>query len=161
MNDGNEPAPSPLGADDCCIVELRQYTLHPGKRDALIEVFDREFVEPQEAVGMRVIGQFRSLDDPDRFVWLRGFADMAARRRGLKAFCGGPVWAAHRDVANATMIDSDNVLLLRPHVAGLGALASIGPTREQSGRRRATRVGRRFSLYAARAGIARAAGVVP
>lgn len=30
------------------IVELRQYTLHPGKRDTLIELFDREFVETQE-----------------------------------------------------------------------------------------------------------------
>ncbi len=30
----------------CCpVVELRQYTLHPGKRDILIELFDREFIE--------------------------------------------------------------------------------------------------------------------
>lgn len=99
---------------DCAVVELRQYTLHPGQRDVLIDLFDREFVETQEAVGMQVMGQFRDLDDPDRFVWLRGFADMAARQRGLQAFYGGPVWAAHREQANATMADSDNVLLLRP-----------------------------------------------
>jgi hypothetical protein len=95
-------------------VELRQYTLHPGSRDVLIELFDREFVESQEAVGMTVIGQFRDLDDPNRFVWLRGFRDMPSRALALKEFYGGPVWKAHRDVANATMIDSDNVLLLRP-----------------------------------------------
>ena len=96
------------------IVELRQYILHTGRRDALIELFDREFVETQEAVGIQVIGQFRDLDEPDRFVWLRGFNDMAAREHSLHAFYGGPVWKAHRDAANATMIDSDNVLLLRP-----------------------------------------------
>lgn len=96
------------------IIELRQYTLHAGKRDDLIELFDREFVETQEAVGIQVIGQFRDLDDPDRFVWLRGFNDMPARAQSLSAFYGGPVWKAHRDAANATMIDSDNVLLLRP-----------------------------------------------
>jgi len=103
------------------IVELRQYTLHPYRRDALIDLFDREFVESQEAEGMSVMGQFRDLDDPDRFVWLRGFADMPSRARGLQGFYGGPVWAAHRDAANATMIDSDDVLLLRPawHGAGL------------------------------------------
>jgi hypothetical protein len=95
------------------IVELRQYTLHPGKRDNLIELFDREFVETQEAVGIQVIGQFRNLDDPDQFVWLRGFNDMEARAKSLNAFYSGPVWKAHRDAANATMIDSDNVLLLR------------------------------------------------
>lgn len=96
------------------ILELRQYTLHPGAREMLIELFDREFVETQEACGMQVIGQFRDLDDPERFVWLRGFADMPSRARALAAFYGGPVWKAHRDAANATMLDSDNVLLLRP-----------------------------------------------
>jgi hypothetical protein len=99
----------------CCpIVELRQYTLHPGKRDDLIDLFDREFVEPQEALGMRIIGQFRDLDDANRFVWLRGFEDMRSRLDGLAAFYGGPDWKAHRDAANATMVDSDNVLLLKP-----------------------------------------------
>ncbi|WP_372526408.1 NIPSNAP family protein [Piscinibacter sp.] len=111
---------SPLVVHDCNIVELRQYTLHPGQRDVLIELFDREFVESQEAVGMAVMGQFRDLDDPDRFVWLRGFADMPSRLTGLSAFYGGPVWQAHRGVANATMIDSSNVLLLRPAWQGSG-----------------------------------------
>ncbi len=99
----------------CCpIVELRQYTLHPGKRDILIDLFDREFVESQEAAGMKIIGQFRDLDDPDRFVWLRGFPDMTSRAQALTSFYGGPVWKTHREAANATMIDSDNVLLLHP-----------------------------------------------
>src|SRR5205814_5254519 len=99
----------------CCpIVELRQYTLHPGKRDVLIDLFEREFIETQEAVGSKVIGQFRNVEDPDRFVWLRGFSDMTSRAKALQDFYGGPVWKAHREAANATMIDSDNVLLLRP-----------------------------------------------
>ncbi|MGZ5270574.1 MAG: NIPSNAP family protein [Ramlibacter sp.] len=102
----------------CEVVELRQYTLHPGRRDELVALFDREFLETQEAVGMRVMGQFRDLGDPDRFVWLRGFRDMAARAQGLQAFYGGAVWAAHRDAANATMAGSDDVLLLRPAWAG-------------------------------------------
>ena len=41
------------------LVELRQYTLHPQQRDVLIDLFDSEFVETQEAHGMRVLGQFR------------------------------------------------------------------------------------------------------
>jgi hypothetical protein len=103
----------------CCqIVELRQYTLQPGQRDVLIELFDREFVESQEALGMDVIGQFRDLDRANRFVWLRGFRDMPSRASALEDFYGGQVWKAHRDAANATMIDSDNVLLLRPASPG-------------------------------------------
>jgi len=101
------------------IVELRQYELVPGRRDALITLFEREFVESQEAVGIHLIGTFVDLDNPDRFVWMRGFRDNAARTEALRGFYYGPIWAAHRTAANATMIDSDNVLLLRP--AGTGA----------------------------------------
>jgi hypothetical protein len=102
------------------IVELRQYTLKPGQRDVLIELFEREFVESQEAEGMDIIGTFRDAGDPDRFVWLRGFPDMNARARSLAAFYGGPVWKRHREAANATMVDSDNVLLLKPAWEGAG-----------------------------------------
>jgi hypothetical protein len=107
----------------CCpVVELRQYTLHSGKRDVLIDLFDREFIEPQEAVGITVIGQFRDLDRSDHFVWLRGFPDMTSRAKALTDFYSGPVWKAHREAANATMIDSDNVLLLRPALPTSGFL---------------------------------------
>src|SRR5436190_21729839 len=76
-------------AQHCCpVVELRQYTLHPGMRDTLIELFDREFVESQEALGMKIIGQFRDADNPNRFVWLRGFRDMPSRAQALKDFYG-------------------------------------------------------------------------
>lgn len=96
------------------IVELRQYALHPGQRDVLIDLFDRALIETQEATGMAILGQFRDLDDPDKFVWLRGFPDLAARRESLEKFYGGPVWKAHASEANATMVDVGNVLLLRP-----------------------------------------------
>jgi NIPSNAP len=101
------------GAMHSAIVELRQYTLKPGQRDVLITLFEREFVESQEALGMKIAGTFRDLDKPDRFVWLRGFDNMDLRPKALEAFYSGPVWRAHREAANATMIDSTNVLLLR------------------------------------------------
>jgi hypothetical protein len=98
----------------CPVLELRRYAMVPGRRDELIELFEREFVESQEATGLALLGQFRDLGDPDRFVWIRGFPDMAARAESLGAFYTGPVWRAHAAAANATMIDSDDVLLLRP-----------------------------------------------
>ena len=105
---------------DSPVVELRQYTTHPGTRDRLVRVFEEHFIEEQERCGMRLLGQFRDLGDADRFVWLRGFADMEARTRALEAFYSGPVWLAHREEANATMIDHTNVLLLKPAGPGLG-----------------------------------------
>lgn len=45
---------------------------------------------------------------------------MPSRAQELTDFYGGPVWKAHRQVANTTMIDSDNVLLLHPASPGSG-----------------------------------------
>ena len=117
----------PVVAEALSVLELRQYTLRPGRRDELIALFEREFVEPQEDVGAHVIATFRDLDDLDRFVWLRGFADMAARADALGAFYGGPAWQAHREAANATMVDSDNVLLLRPLGCDQALRAALSP----------------------------------
>ena len=121
-----------LDAPCCPVVELRHYTLKPQQRDVLIELFEREFVESQEALGMRIIGTFRRPDAPDRFVWLRGFTDMTSREEALKGFYFGPVWKAHRTQANATIIDSDNVLLMRLARPGSG-FALAGVTRASPG----------------------------
>jgi hypothetical protein len=114
---------APPALEDCAVIELRDYLLHPNRRDVLIELFEREFIETQEVLGMRVMAHFRDLDRPDHFVWLRGFADMPARQRGLEGFYTGPTWLANRSAANATMIDSDHVRLLR-HARPAWALAS-------------------------------------
>ncbi|TCS10100.1 NIPSNAP family protein [Caulobacter sp. BK020] len=98
------------------VIELRQYRMKPGRRDDLIALFEREFVESQEACGMSLLGQFRDLDAPGHFVWMRGFESMAARKAGLEGFYGGPVWQAHRAAANATLDDNDDVLLLKPPI---------------------------------------------
>ena len=96
------------------VIELRRYVLHPGMREQLIALFDRHFIESQEACGMVPVGHYRDLDDPQSFVWFRGFADMTRRRNALEAFyLRSAAWLDHREEANTTMIDSDNVLLLR------------------------------------------------
>lgn len=125
------------------VYELRQYTLYPGKRDTLIDLFEREFIETQEAAGMRVVAQFRDLGDPDRFVWFRAFPDMVRRKEALTSFYSDESWRTHRNAANATMIDSDNVLLLRLADPRFGFPASssrppIGTTERPSTRYTAT-----------------------
>ena len=110
------------------VVELRQYTLRGGRREELISLFEREFIESQEAVGAHVLGTFRDLEDPDRFVWLRGFKDMPHRHAALQAFYTGPVWHANGRAANATMLDSSNVILLRPLPASGDLLEPQRPT---------------------------------
>ena len=38
-------------AKSCAIVELRQYTHHPGRRDALIELFEQKILAGQTETG--------------------------------------------------------------------------------------------------------------
>jgi NIPSNAP len=110
----------------CGVYELRRYALAPGRRDDLIEIFDRCFIESQEELGMHVVGQFRLRGDPDAFVWIRGFSDMESRARSLQAFYGeSAAWRDNRDAANATMIAFDDVLLLRP--AGRASSFALDP----------------------------------
>ena len=85
--------PGPIGG----VIELRQYTLRRGTRDAFVALFEAELAEPQEEAGMRVLGQFRDLDRPDMFVWLRGFPDM----RCAAAHCT-PFMTARRGRRTAT-----------------------------------------------------------
>ncbi|MBB5080524.1 NIPSNAP family protein [Nonomuraea endophytica] len=96
------------------IYELRRYTLRPGTRDTLIELFEREFVDTQEEAGIEVLAQFRDPRAPDTFTWIRAFPDMEARFRSLTDFYTGAAWKAHAEAARATMVDTDDVLLLRP-----------------------------------------------
>jgi len=120
-----------VGAAAQPVVELRQYKIVEGRRDAFVSLFDREFVETQEAAGMRLVGQFRDLDDPNRFVWMREFPDMAARERSLTAFYSSAHWQALRGEANTLLADNDNVLLLKP--AGPGRGLPLNPDRAAVG----------------------------
>lgn len=114
---------APEQADEICcsIIELRQYMHLPGRRDEFIAMFDDYFIEEQERYGAFIPGHFRDRTNPDRFVWLRGFADMDTRRTALHNFYHvSPLWQVHRAAANETIDDVNNVLLLKPARATTG-----------------------------------------
>ncbi|MBC3920757.1 NIPSNAP family protein [Undibacterium sp. CY18W] len=127
-------------AEECCqVIELRQYVTYPGKRDALISLFETRFIDTQEEAGIRVLAQFRDLNDPYHFTWLRGFGNMEARKQALADFYSGQTWQTYRNDANATLYDNDDVLLLRPASPGSGFVtatrtrAAVGNTAPRGG----------------------------
>ena len=96
------------------IIDLRDYTTTPGKRDLLIERCESLLFDEQVRMGATFFGSFRDAENPDRFVWLRGMNDMAERKRILTAFyTNGEMWKANRQEVNSWIVDSDNVLLVR------------------------------------------------
>jgi hypothetical protein len=77
-----------MPSDLCSIVELRRYALRPNARETLIELFDREFVETQEAVGMSILGQFRDVDDQNAFVFAASATCAPARKASRRSTAG-------------------------------------------------------------------------
>lgn len=99
------------------VIEFRQYQLVPGGFEALATLYDDALVELKEEIGIRIIGQFADLDDPDRFVFLRGHPSPAGRKRNLHAFYTHPGWLAVRNAVNEPIRDISNVHLLQPVTA--------------------------------------------
>ncbi len=122
---GAEAIGAPAAEQCCAVMELRQYVTKPGRRDDLIALVDRHFLEGQEVHAMRIVGQFRNPQAPDRWVWMRGFADMQSRHTALTEFYSGPLWKEHSAAANDTMVDVSDVLLLKP--AGPGTQVRLDP----------------------------------
>ena len=73
-------------------LELRIYTTKPEARDRFLDFFEEHYLESQEVLGMRIWGQFRDLETPTHFVWLRGYRSMEERKEGLMAFYTSPMW---------------------------------------------------------------------
>ena len=108
------PLPAPYGAGNE-VLEIRLYRIRQGQRDAFAEFFNAKTVAPQEAIGMRVLGQFRDLEDDNCFVWLRGFPDLETRDLRKAAFYEGDVWLKELEAEAFAMIeDYSNVWLVTP-----------------------------------------------
>jgi hypothetical protein len=93
-------------------VELRNYETQPGQRDTLIAMFEAHFLDVYQAAGAAIVGTFRNLDDPNRWVWLRQFPSNATRATALSGFYGSARWQKLRGPAKATIRDVSDALLL-------------------------------------------------
>jgi hypothetical protein len=63
------------------IIEMRTYKTRPGYRTRFLEIFESRSVPAHAALGMRILGPFLSVEDPDTFFFMRGFPDLASLDR--------------------------------------------------------------------------------
>ena len=120
---------------DFQVVELRRYTIKEGGREHFSEYFDTYFPEAFQQMGAILFGQFLERQNPTGFTWLRGFKNTDARAIINASFYYGPLWREHSSTMNNLMVDSDNVLLLRPlsPEQGILVLPSVDPIKEGKG----------------------------
>jgi hypothetical protein len=117
------------------VIEFRRYTIKPGQREHFAQYFEGYFPEAFQQLGAIAFGDFLERKQQDHFTWLRGFHDMDARATVNSAFYYGPLWKEHKATLNNLMLDSDNVLLLRPLTAarGVAVLPAVDPVLEPEG----------------------------
>lgn len=122
-------------SNDYTVIELRRYTIKDGRAGDFARYFETWFPEAFQQLGALALGQFTEPDAPDKFTWLRAFRSMDARAVANASFYYGPVWKEHRNQLNDLMVDSDDVLLLRPLDAArsVPALAAVDLLREPGG----------------------------
>lgn len=94
------------------IIEMRTYKLKPGKRAEFLEVFQTKSVQAHDEIGMKILGPFLSIEDPDVFFFMRGFPDLASREPMKAKFYEGELWK--RDLENILMpmLDKYEVVLV-------------------------------------------------
>src|SRR5258708_4659109 len=120
---------------DFHLIEFRRYTIKEGEREHFAAYFESYFPEAFQQMGAIAFGQFFERRNPVAFTWLRGFKNTDARAIINAGFYYGPLWKEHSSTMNNLMVDSDNVLLLRPlsPERGIPVLPSVDPVKEGKG----------------------------
>jgi len=120
---------------DFQVIEFRRYTIRDGEREHFAQYFESYFPEAFQQLGAIAVGQFLERGNDSRFTWLRGFHNMDDRAKVNALFYYGPLWKEHAATLNSLMIDSDNVLLLRPlsRERGITVLPAVDPVKEENG----------------------------
>ncbi len=100
----------PLGED--MIIEMRTYKTKPGKRTQFLEVFQARSIPAHAEIGMKIVGPFLSIEDPDTFFFMRGFPDLASREPMKARFYEGELWKSELEGILLPLLDSYEVVLV-------------------------------------------------
>jgi hypothetical protein len=93
------------------IVEVRAYRIKPGRRQEFIKLFETRAVPALRSYGMKILGPLVDLENPNKFVFLRGFPSLEERERMKDEFYEGPLWKNELEAIAMPMIDSYDVIL--------------------------------------------------
>ena len=121
--------------NDFQAIEFRRYTIKEGGREHFAQYFESYFPEAFQQLGAIAAGSFYERKNQSGFTWIRGFHTIEARAVTNAAFYYGPLWKEHKKTLNDLIIDSDNVMLLRPlsPERGVTILPAVDPVTEANG----------------------------
>ena len=94
------------------IVEMRTYKTKPGMRSRFLEVFRSRSIPAHKEIGMKILGPFLSIEDPDTFFFMRGFPDLASREPMNAKFYEGELWKSELESVLLPMLEKHEFVLV-------------------------------------------------
>ena len=93
------------------IVEVRSYRIKAGQREEFIDFFEKRSIPALQSHGMKIIGPLVDLENPNKFVFLRGFPTLEDFHRMKDEFYGGDLWKNELEQIAMPMLESYDVTL--------------------------------------------------
>jgi NIPSNAP len=94
------------------IVEMRTYKTTPGRRAEFLEIFRNKSVPAHEEIGMKILGPFLSVEDPNTFFFMRGFPDIVSREPMKAKFYEGELWKNELEHLLMPMLEKYDVVVV-------------------------------------------------
>jgi hypothetical protein len=93
------------GGKKAVIIEMRTYKTKPGCRSQFLDIFCSKSVPAHTEIGMKILGPFLSVEDPDTFFFMRGFPDLQSREPMKAKFYQGQLWKRELESALMPMLE--------------------------------------------------------
>jgi NIPSNAP len=94
------------------IVEMRTYRTKPGLRSEFLRIFRTKSVPAHLEIGMKILGPFLSVEDPDVFFFMRGFPDLLSRDPMRAKFYEGELWKTELEHVLLPMLEKYDVVVV-------------------------------------------------
>ncbi len=94
------------------IVEMRTYKTKVGRRSEFLEIFRSKSIPAHVEIGMKILGPFLSIEDPDTFFFMRGFPDLPSREPMKAMFYEGELWKGELENVLLPMLEKYEVVVV-------------------------------------------------
>ncbi|MGA2600241.1 MAG: NIPSNAP family protein [Bryobacteraceae bacterium] len=94
------------------IVEMRTYKTKSGRRSEFLEIFRSKSIPAHSEIGMKIVGPFLSVEDPDTFFFMRGFPNLASREPLKAKFYESELWKSELENILMPMLEKYEVVVV-------------------------------------------------
>lgn len=94
------------------VIEMRTYKTKPGKRSEFLEIFRSRSIPAHSEIGMKILGPFLSVEDPDTFFFMRGFPDIDSREPMKAKFYEGELWKTELEKVLMPILEKYEVVVV-------------------------------------------------